>query len=193
VYAKTAGRYPGPDFEKKLAKVYCQFTVAEITEYAPIDETVELGNIQMMPAKLEVGMFAPVFEVNGITGGTVRLLDYRGKVVLLSFYQPGYIENSEEMQNLKRIYSRFKEDGRFALLGMLLTEPLDYTSAVLVQESKLGWTHGTAEFYNSREYVEYDIGGQPWNVLIGADGKVLAIGVKGEELVAAVEEALRAQ
>jgi len=181
------------DYEKKLAGVYFQFTVPEITEGSPIDETVELGDIQMLPGSLEVGMYAPAFEVDGLKGGKVRLSDYRGKVVLISFYTPDAIRNNDEIGNLKGIYSRLGGNSRFAMVGMLLTHPIDYIGAKVLEESQLEWKHGVTGFLNSKEYVEYDIRGNQWNVLIGADGKVLAIGINGEELVRAVQAALEEQ
>ena len=54
------------------------------------DEPFDLGNLTLAmhnPA-LHVGDMAPLFEAKTLDGKDIRLADYRGKFVLLSFWQP---------------------------------------------------------------------------------------------------------
>ncbi len=58
-----------------------------------------------------------------------------------------------------------------------------------IDEAGLDWPHGSLE-WQGRVVTEYHVKTAPWNVLIGPQGEILALGLSGEVLQRAIEEAL---
>lgn len=61
------------------------------------------------------GMEAPDFELPSGRKGTIRLSDYRGKVVWLYMWQAGSPRCREEMPQLQSLYEKYKESGPVVL------------------------------------------------------------------------------
>jgi peroxiredoxin len=60
---------------------------------------------------------APDFTVPGLTGGPLRLADFRGRVVLLNFWATWCPPCREEMPSMERLYQRYRERG-FTILAL---------------------------------------------------------------------------
>ncbi|MBI4636671.1 MAG: TlpA family protein disulfide reductase [Candidatus Rokubacteria bacterium] len=57
------------------------------------------------------------FTVPGLTGQTLRLSDFKGKVVLLNFWATWCPPCKEEMPSMERLYRRYKDKG-FTILAV---------------------------------------------------------------------------
>ena len=64
----------------------------------------------------EEGNIAPDFEVKLLTGETVKLSDYRGKVVLLNFWATWCSPCRREMPDFQKLHDELGED--FVLLAV---------------------------------------------------------------------------
>lgn len=72
------------------------------------------GVVWMQSAKYEpltVGRVAPDFELPGLDEKTVRLSDFRGKVVFLNFWATWCKPCREEMPSMEVLYKNFEKDG----------------------------------------------------------------------------------
>jgi peroxiredoxin len=62
-----------------------------------------------------VGKPAPDFILNDITGKTVKLSDYKGKVVLLFFWASWCPSGPEEFRSINKLYAMYKDRGLVVL------------------------------------------------------------------------------
>jgi cytochrome c biogenesis protein CcmG/thiol:disulfide interchange protein DsbE len=60
---------------------------------------------------LTVGKVAPDFELPGLDDKTLRLSDFRGKVVFLNFWATWCKPCKEEMPSMEILYKNFEKDG----------------------------------------------------------------------------------
>ncbi|MHB8845255.1 MAG: TlpA disulfide reductase family protein [Nitrospirota bacterium] len=63
------------------------------------------------------GPAAPAFEVRDITGTTLSLEHFRGKVLFLAFWAPWCITCRDELPELDNLYRKYRSDG-FAVVGI---------------------------------------------------------------------------
>lgn len=118
---------------------------------------------------LYVGATAPDFDARDLNGKPIRLADYRGKVVLLSFWFPGCqpcIAMAPEEQELLKKYC----DQPFALIGVCRTN--DVAKAKQVAEEH-GMTWPSIDDGQPGQVTDaYNVQGWPDFYVIDADGKI---------------------
>lgn len=66
--------------------------------------------------KAQVESFSPEFTLNNINGEEVKLDDYRGKVLLLTFWTSWHPIATEQLSILEDFYQKNKDDDQLALL-----------------------------------------------------------------------------
>ncbi len=128
---------------------------------------------------------------NDLDGKPVSLDQYRGKVVLLDFWATWCGPCIAELPNVVSSYNKFHSRG-FDVVGISLDQP---NSAQKVRDFARG--HGMpwrqiydGKYWRAANAVSYGVRAIPFTVLIGRDGKVLAIRVRGAALQPAIEAAL---
>lgn len=90
-------------------------------------ETAEIGTVVSRIAP-EIGAQAPDFALRDLEGNEVRLSDYRGKTVLLTFWATWCGPCRLEMPTFEDRYQELKDDG-FTVLGLNYDEPVEDVSA----------------------------------------------------------------
>ena len=131
------------------------------------------------------------FSATDLDGNPISLQDYRGKVVLLDFWGVwcGFCIN--EMPNLKKVYTTYKDQG-FDIIGVSLD---DEKSALrdYIKENDLQWR----QVFSGKTWrddplaQQYNITGVPSQWLIDRDGKLISHKARGEDLERLVVEALK--
>jgi hypothetical protein len=142
----------------------------------------------MRSPPLHVGDMAPLFEAKNLDGQDLRLIDYRGQFVLLSFWQPAF---HPELDRLKELHQTYGGAGPLRIIGLGGWDTREEVTK-LVAERRIGWP----EIYLG-EGGDDDIikrYGDPvasYIVLLNPDGKIVATWLRGEKLMDTVRDALK--
>lgn len=208
----TSGKYelelavngpPDPRFAepgREIGRLKMSISVPEIPG-GRSNDPFDLGTVT---AKLfdaiKIGDLAPDFDVERIgiaeKGRRLKLGDYRGRLVLLDFWEPWGRQIDATV--LEEVQAAFGSDPRFVLISLASGKDAAEAEKV-VKENGLGWTHGFAGDLASGVAARYKFQAiqnakvlgpdQKWRrvpitFLIGPDGRILAHDLGGADLEA---------
>ena len=97
---------------QKPISIYVPFALFATTLFSFY--IVFLNRVELKPGQVEypeVEFIAPSFELPSLSGGKVRLSDYRGKVVFINFWATWCTTCKIEMPSMEKLYQRFKNQG----------------------------------------------------------------------------------
>ena len=144
---------------------------------------------------LAAGQVAPDFTVNAMDQGmSLRLSDYRGRIVLLHFWENwrspfGLVA----VREVTSFYENWKRDDRFAMLGLNVDMSPDRGRSYVRQQG-LEWPHGfVGEPKQSAVVKAYGVNDHLAWFLIAPDGRILQSGEKLDldRMEIAVRQAIR--
>lgn len=117
-----------------------------------------------------LGKPAPAFTLTNLSGQTVRLSDFKGKVVLLDFWATWCAPCRMEIPDLIQLQKQYADRG-FTVLGIALDD--EGAAVVKPVAQKLGVTYPVL-VGNTQVAAAYGgIEALPTTFLIGRDGKIL--------------------
>lgn len=138
--------------------------------------------------KTAIGVKAPEFSLPNADGKNQSLSDFKGKVVLIDFWSPMCVYCRLESPQMVELYNTYKNKG-FEIIGINVeaSEDLDIWELV-IDEDKLHWTQlldnvGVADVYK--------INNTPYNVLVDANGVIIAKDIHQEDLSEKLEEVFK--
>jgi tetratricopeptide (TPR) repeat protein len=165
--------------------------ITALKEYLKINPgSYEVSKIIENPSLAGV-TFAPAFNVTSTSGEQLSLEKLRGKVVLLDFWASWCGPCRFEMPFVKRIWSKYGSDERFAMIGIDLDENREMFEQYVKKEKIAwpqyfdgqGWGNSIARLYGVRAI--------PYTVLIDHDGVIRAVGLRGGDLIEEIEKLLK--
>ncbi|MBS1665209.1 MAG: AhpC/TSA family protein [Bacteroidetes bacterium] len=147
---------------------------------APVGK--ELARMLARVKRTEIGEPAPEFSAADLDGKMVSLSEYeKGKVVLIDFWASWCVPCRAENPNVVKAYNAYKGKG-FTVLGVSLDEKKEPWVAA-VKADHLDWGQvSDLKGFKSDAAVLYGVQGIPMNYLVGKDGKIVAKGLRGEDL-----------
>jgi thiol-disulfide isomerase/thioredoxin len=137
--------------------------------------------------RLKVGVAPFPINAKDLSGKTLNLAQYKGKVVLLDFWATWCGPCMMDMPAVQAVYKKYKSQG-FDIIGISSDETKADLQSV-VKARGLGWRQvfdGTEGPVNAA----YKVVAIPTSFLIGRDGKIAAINLRGHELEPAIKKAL---
>ena len=128
-----------------------------------------------------VGQQAPDFSLPDVNGHLVSLASYRGKYLLVDFWASWCGPCRAENPNVVKVHNEFKGKN-FAILGVSLDKEKDAWQEA-IRTDKLDWTHiSDLKYWGSKAVETFKFEGIPFNLLIDPQGKVIASGLRGDDL-----------
>ena len=134
-------------------------------------------------AKTGIGSMAMDFTQNDTLGKPVSLSAFRGKYVLLDFWASWCGPCRAENPTVVSAYAKYHRKG-FEIIGVSLDRPGDKDKWLkAIDADKLTWTHvSDLQFWDNAVAKEYEVESIPQNFLIDPQGKIIAKGLRGDEL-----------
>lgn len=116
-----------------------------------------------------VGGPAPPFDLEGLTGDSVRLSDYAGGVVLINFWASWCLACEQEHPVLEYANQRYGPRGA-RLVGIVYQDSRSNALRWLKERGGVHWPHGLD--HGSRVGIDYGLRGVPETFFVGRDGRV---------------------
>jgi peroxiredoxin len=153
------------------------------------DTPLDLGVINMV-ARLNPGDMAPDFAVKTVDNKTAKLSDYKGKYVLLDFWETSSAPSVAETPNLKETHAAFKNDPRFAMISLSLDTDIASARAFSVK-NQLDWTQGWLGKRSESDVPDlFGVESVPFVMLIDPQGRMLVSGLRGGTIKSTVDAVL---
>lgn len=137
--------------------------------------------MKRLEGMLPIGSEAPEIRQQTPEGGSFALSELRGKYVLIDFWASWCKPCRFENPAMKRVYDKYKKKN-FEILGV----SLDRSEEAWLQAIKadgINWKHvSDLGFWSNAAAQEYGVNSIPFTVLLDPDGKILAKGLRSQEL-----------
>jgi thiol-disulfide isomerase/thioredoxin len=119
-------------------------------------------------------------------GQAIALSSLRGKVVLIDFWASWCGPCRMENPNVVKLYNEKKNQG-FEVYSVSLDKDKNAWTAAIAKDGLIWPSHvSDLGYWNSVVVKQYGFQGIPFTVLVGRDGKILAKGLRGQQLEEAV-------
>ena len=189
---KIKDRWGNRDYNNPIGKSNFKFTMPEITD-DNIDEPLDVGNVAIEAiSKFAVGSVLPNMELNDYKGNSVNLGIYRGKLLLLNFWQLHSAVNESqdsEMDSIKQLHDKLAGNGKIEMLGIttggMSMSFYDDLRPKYLKEKGITFKQALIK-PDQNFYQMFGQMGWPNNVLVDTNGNVIGSGLKGQELEDAV-------
>lgn len=172
-----------------IGKAVFEFTIPEIPE-GRSDEPLQLGTVTAtLFDTLDPGELAPDFVAEDLAGGTLKLSDYHGKLVLLDFWATSCKPCLVAMPAFKQLHAKFGENPKFAMVSLSCDSGIEVARNYVTKNS-LDWKHAHVLGTSASAPRDYTVRSLPATFLIAPDGTVLAKNLQEDDLASAISAAL---
>ena len=168
--------------------VYQKLDASLYAEYPDNFLVAELHNKVQGANNLAVGTQAPEIDLPNPEGKNIKLSSLRGKYVLIDFWAAWCRPCRVESPNMVKLYDKYHKKG-FEIYSVSLDQTKEAWIKAIEQDGLGKWTHvSDLKYWNSEAGKAYGVESIPFTVLIDKEGKIIAKGLRGEELEAKLAE-----
>jgi peroxiredoxin len=138
-----------------------------------------------------IGKIAPDFEQPDTSGRMIKLSSLRGQYLLVDFWASWCGPCRAENPNVVKAYQQYHDKG-FTVLGVSLDQPGKKEAWLnAIHHDHLTWTQvSDLQFWDNAVAKLYGIQAIPQNFLLDKDGKIIAVNIRGDDLVNKLAELL---
>jgi len=187
IEATISKHMPGSTFEKTVSEKVKQGK-AMMDEKAAYEEQTKMMEAQMLIAGIGVGLPAPEISLPNPTGKSISLSSLKGNVVLLDFWASWCKPCRMENPAVVKLYNQYKDKG-FTIYSVSMDDQKENWMAA-IQADGLVWPNHVSDLkgWQSAAGATYMVQSIPQTFLIDADGKIIAVGLRSEELAQKLKE-----
>lgn len=183
---------PAPADSRRIPETIARGTATFRVPGGDPEAPVDAGDlVARLERTLKPGDEAPALDLERIDGpkGRFVLGDRRGKVVVLDFWATWCGPCRDEFPALKELMKAHGDDPRFELVGVSCDEEPGVAAEFAAKEG-LAWAQAFAGPMGGGAAQDYGVRAIPSTFLIGPDGRILAMNLRGDPLKEAVAKAL---
>jgi peroxiredoxin len=187
IEATMTKNMPGSSFAKQVSDKVKQGK-AMMEEKASYEEQTKVMEAQMLVAGIGVGLPAPEISLPNPTGKNITLSSLKGKVVLLDFWASWCKPCRMENPAVVKLYNQYKDKG-FTIYSVSFDDQKENWTAA-IQADGLVWPNHVSDLkgWQSAAGATYMVQSIPQTFLIDTDGKIIAVGLRSEELAEKLKE-----
>jgi peroxiredoxin len=183
-FAISYGAIQSPDYKLMQHAVNCAKAADPNSKY-----TQEIENKFTKEASLMDGAVAPDIQLKSPEGNIIKLSSLKGKVVLIDFWASWCGPCRRENPNVRRVYQRFKDKG-FEIYGVSLDNDASRWKGAIAAD-QLEWLHVSDLMgWQSSAAQLYQVHSIPQTILLDREGRIIAKGLRGEQLEEKLAELL---
>ncbi|PRD55987.1 TlpA disulfide reductase family protein [Sphingobacterium gobiense] len=160
-------------------------------EWRDSEDGQRVGRLLLGAKKLGIGKDAIDFTMNDVSGNPISLSDFRGQYVFLDFWASWCVPCRAENPHLVEAYEKFK-DKNFTILGVSLDKENGKQKWLdAIEKDGLPWIHvSDLKGFDNAAAKSYEVQSIPMNYLIDPEGKIVAVGLRGKQLIRHLEKTL---
>lgn len=134
----------------------------------------------------------PAFTAKSLDDRAIALTDFKGKVLLLDFWATWCGPCIAELPNIKKVYANYHEKG-LEILSISLDTDVDALRS-FVKKEDLNWSHiHNSPHLSSDIATLYGVSAIPQLIVIGRDGKITNVGLRGRALESAIQREINVE